>query len=280
MIALLRRRMMMVPGGSPTHPETPIKTFSGLFSCKSCGGYINASSPYKWVQSTTYFGTIIDLQGYNLTSMRITRGASTTFFRYAFLTSGIFTRNANANLCSGTTLVTNGTDIVLSVSIPSDAKYLYVYISSSGNDVSPTIELFGSLPASEYKNLTASLFTANMTIGANGTVYTGTANAPSVCCSDYLPVSEYAYNKEMQFKANSYPQGVYYYALNIAEYTTNKVFIKRGNYTLVPFTQALSPECGFVRILAVCDDENEQGINITSVLFDNDDIQVKGTNIS
>lgn len=241
---------------------------------------MNASSPHKWFSSTTYYGTIIDIQGYNLTKAVFTRGSSTDFFRYAFLTSGTFTANAVPSFCSGTSLVTNNTDETLEVNIPSDAKYLYVYTYSNGNNVSPTIDLYGSLPAHDMKNLPASLFTANMTIAANGAVYTGTKNAPSICCSDYLPVSQYSYNKEMQFKANGYPQGVAYYALNVAEYTTSKVFIRRDTYTLVPYSQTLAPECGFVRILAVCEDANEQGINITSVLFDNDDIQVKGTNIS
>ena len=284
MSLILRRNILLAGSGGVTPPtppvETPILTLTGLFSCKSCGGMIQTSSPFKWSSSTKWYGTIIDLQGYNLTKIKITRGESTDFFRYAFLTSGTFTANAVPSFCSGTSIVTNNTDPILEVVPPADAKFMFVYINSNGVDVSPTIDLFGSLPTSEMKNLQASLFTANMTIGTNGSVISGTSNAPAICCSDYLPVSQYSYNKEMQFTANGYPQGVYYYALNVAEYTTNKVFIRRNTYTLVPYTQSLSPECGFVRVLAVCDDENEQGINITSVLFDNDDIQVKGTDIS
>ena len=283
MCLILRRNILLAQGEvtPPTPPvETPILTLSGLFSSKSCGGAMNGSSPYKWFSSTTYYGTIIDLQGYNLTKAVFTRGSSASLFRYAFLTSGTFTANAVPSFCSGTSLVTNNTDETLEVNIPSDAKYLYVYTYSNGNNVSPTIDLYGSLPAHDMKNLPASLFTANMTISTTGAIISGVNNAPEICCSDYLPVMEYSYNKEMQFKANSYPQGVYYYFINVAEYTTSKVFIKRNSYEIVPFTQKLSPECGFVRIMVVCKDQNQDGITINSVLFDNDNIQVKGTDIS
>lgn len=285
MDALLRRRIMMMAGGGvpPTPPDPPVVTTSftmasaDLFAGKTCGGYINITSG-KWVSNSTYRGVIIDLRGYEGGQITFTRAADATMIRYAYLTASTFQSNSLPAYSASegyTSQITNDIDLQFVETIPADAHYMYVYVKSSSTNVAPTIEVSGAFQSKDV-DLPASLFETNTTIGANGSVYTG-SSAPTVVCTGYLSVADYAFCQQIQFKVNRYPSGVDTYRLNVAEYTTGQTFIRRDTYTDAPYTQQLAPECAFVRIMVVCKAAGEE-LSGDVVRFDNNDIQVSAIN--
>lgn len=273
--AYLGSNLVYEAGGAPTPPAPSVSftmTSADLFAGTSCGGFINASTG-RWGRSTTYYGVIIDLQGYEGGQIKFTRAANSTIIRYAYLTDGTFTHYSFPSFSAEagyTGQISNDTDTAITETIPSDAHYMYIYVYSSGTNVAPTIVISGRFESLDV-NLPASLFATNTTIGADGKVYTG-SSAPSIVCSGYLSVADYAFCQGLQFKVNNYPSGVDQLSINVAEYTTNQTFIRRDTYTDAPYTQQLRPECAYVRIMVVC---KNGGADLSGdvVRFDNDDIQ-------
>lgn len=112
-----------------------------------CGGYINVSTK-KFVDSSTYYGIIMDLRDYQGWRLNMTFRTST--LRYAFLTSRVHINNEAPSYCSGCTLVSSSTDVL--ATIPSDCKYIYIYVNSDGTNVSPaSIQATGTYLVSQWE---------------------------------------------------------------------------------------------------------------------------------
>lgn len=264
----------------PEPPEPPSSTTSftisssDLFGGKTCGGFINTSTK-KWSTSTTYYGVIMDIRGFEGGTVSFVRASSATLVRYAFLSASTYQNNTIPSFSSGTTQETNDTDVSFTVTIPADGHYLYVYTYSSKTNVAPTTTISVDV-GSKYVNLESSLFDTNTTIGTNGTVYTGN-DAPYAVCSSYLAVSEYAYCQEANVIVNGLPSGVDNYTIAIAEYTANQKFIRRDAYTVPPFTVSLNPACGYVRFIVVCQ-QNGQDMSGDVIRFSGNMLQVETIN--
>lgn len=289
MDALLRRRIMMMAGSSPTPPgptpptDTLIMSSAELFAGKSCGGFIHQTTA-KFTINSTWYGILLDIGGLEGSSITFTRATEATLIRYAYLTSSSLVSETVPLFSSEagyTGLITNNNDTTISETIPSDAQYLYVYTYSSGTNVAPTISIEGTY-SSQQVSLNPSMFTPNMTISPTGQVVTGSSSAPAQCCTSYLPVHEYCYLQQAEFVINGLPSGVGRYMICVVEYGTGyqgQFFIRRDAYTPAPFTQELAPECTHVRIIVVCQDSNNTDIPTTEVLFDDNMIQtVKSIN--
>ena len=276
--AYLGTQLVYQRGSGPVVSTVLSISSTELFGGKSIGGYIDTSSK-KWANSTTYYGVVIDLNGYEGYSIKFTRSESWTAIRYAYLSASTYSNGGTPSYASGCSLVNDTTNSVINEIIPQDGHYLFVYVKSSSTNVAPAVEISGLPLTALNRNLEASLFSTNTTIGTNGTVYTGSTNAPTQVCSGYLPVSEYSYGKAIQFIVNAVPSGYYDYRICVAEYTVNKGFIRRGDYGTAPFTYQLKPETGWVRIIVVVRIDASTNASGNVVRFDNDMLQTKGTNI-
>lgn len=291
MDALLRRRIMMMAGSSPTPPGPPTPTqetitmsSADLFAGKSCGGFLNTTSPYVFKTSGTWYGVLIDVGSFAGKAITFERASTSTLIRYAYLTSSTLVNNVAPSYSTEigyTGIINNSTDTTIAETIPSDAQYLYVYTRSNGTNVAPTITIEGTY-SSQQVSLNPSMFTPNMTIATTGKVVTGSSSAPAQCCTDYLPVHDYGYLQQVEFVINGLPSGVGRYMICVVEYTSGlngQIFIRRDTYTAAPFTQTLAPECTHVRVIVVCQDSNNTDIPTTEVLFDDNMIQtVKSIN--
>jgi len=100
----------------------------------SCGGTI-LSSTKKWMASANYYGTLIDVSEFVGKQIEIV--ANDAASDYAFLKEGFSAGNA-ASFASGNNAVyTIASGRKICVTIPSDAKYLYVYIKSGSSYYTP-----------------------------------------------------------------------------------------------------------------------------------------------
>lgn len=112
-------------GGSPIPIAIP----------PSCGATINNEN--KWFVSSNYYGGLVDVTNYRGYTARILANPS-VHSSYAFLKSGVSGGNT-PNYATGysqPSSIPAGTEV--SVVIPSDAVYLYVYLQSPGTDFRPT----------------------------------------------------------------------------------------------------------------------------------------------
>ena len=255
-----------------------------MFASGSCGGYIDATSPYKFLTSTQYVGIIIDVQRYRGMKVTVTKG-SNAVARFAILKTKTLTNNTAPTFSTATGFTglishswgTNETEFEFT--IPSDAAVMYVYTYNSSYPNTPmchTMEIHGVPQPAVMKNLTADLFATNTTIGNDGTVYTGAANAPTTVCSDYLNTNNYCRLGVASFIKNNIPIGVDEISVNIAEYDPNKLFIKRESFHTIPREYTLAPSCKFIRVIVVCVDANGDNMSGDVVRFDGDDIQIVG----
>ena len=259
----------------------------------SCGAYIANSGQYlnKWTTSTTYYGIILDVRQYQGMTLRFARRGGSNWMRFALLTSPTVTNHASPSYISDegyTTLVQHDYaegDTYFDLVVPASASYIYIYTySSSGATYAGPggITVLGTPPTSEMKDMEASLFSTQTSIGDNGAVYTG-SSASAVVCTGYLSANEYGYLGVMKFlHNNAYPEGVTRFRTNIAYYDPNKRFIKRDSYKNISddistaYEYILPPSCGFVRVM-VTQLNGDTQLSGDTIRFDNDDIQSKGT---
>ena len=262
----------------------------------SCGAYIGTSGQYlnKWTTSTTYYGIILDVRQYQGMTLRFARREGANWMRFALLTSPTITNHASPSYISDegyTTQVQHDYaegDTYFDLVIPASASYLYIYTfsNSGGTYTGPGgIMVMGTMLTSEMKDMEASLFSTQTSIGDNGTVYTG-SSASTVVCTGYLSANEYGYLGVMKFlHNNAYPEGVTRFRTNIAYYDPNKKFIKRDSYKNISddistaYEYILPPSCGFVRVM-VTQLNGDTQLSGDTIRFDNDDIQSKGTTTS
>lgn len=259
----------------------------------SCGAYIGTTGQYlnKWTTSTTYYGIILDVRQYQGMTLRFARREGSNWMRFALLTSPTVTNHASPSYISDegyTTQVQHDYeegDTYFDLVIPASASYLYIYTfsNSGGTYTGPGgITVLGTMPTSEMKDMEASLFSTQTSIGDNGTVYTG-SSASTVVCTGYLSANEYGYLGVMKFlHNNAYPEGVTRFRTNIAYYDPNKRFIKRDSYRNISddistaYEYILPPSCGFIRVM-VTQLNGDTQLSGDTIRFDNDDIQSKGT---
>lgn len=274
-----------IPGNLIVGDPTIIAwTSSEIFNCTRINGYIDTSTNV-WKTSNVYRGVLIDVRGYQGCKVRFTRSASWTGVRYAFLRSfgnATITNNqtiAFSQVAGYTTQITNSTDTEFDVVIPSDAVYMYVYSYSSGTNTAPGIAIKGVGPNSKAVNLVSSLFTANKTIGTDGTVYTG-SDAPNNWTTTTVQfVHDVSYKWQLSQILNSLPSGFSDIYIGIGEYSAAKQWIRRVGYSEIPDDFTLTADVCFVHIIMYGHDANGNAIAISSVPIDGDEIQVIGTEI-
>lgn len=105
------------------------------------GTIANASNSYIIVPDP-YYGSIIDIQGTVFDSVYLAKNASGCQLGYTFLTDELKLDNIPAYATGYTHVIWNDSDSV-TLTIPSDAKYLYVYYMSPGEPSLPsTIRFF------------------------------------------------------------------------------------------------------------------------------------------
>lgn len=250
-------------------------TSAQVFAGGSIGGYINTSTG-KSATSGNYYGIVISVDGYQGGTMKFTRASGASFFRFAFLkTCSAWSNGGTLDYsdATGYTSQVQVDDSTSEVVIPSDTCFVYVYTYSSGANMAPDIELWGLQHSSTMFSLEASLFTANKTIGANGTEYTGN-NAKTICCTtNQLAINQCTFNYQLSGIVNAYPSQFDTIEINVATYTARKTFIKRYDYARLPTSYTLAPGECYVHIM-VAGSKNGTAVEISSVLFDNDDIQL------
>lgn len=96
-------------------------------------GYINSSNIYKTsTNSAPYYSAYVPLSS-NLASIKVVAGLANT--KIAFLTIEGVTNNVTPPFSSGTTPTTISAGNTQTFNVPSDAKYLYVYLGTLSNDV-------------------------------------------------------------------------------------------------------------------------------------------------
>lgn len=263
-------------------PVTLSWTSAQVNAAQSTKAYIDTSTNV-WKTSNTYTGVLIKCDFWRGKKIKFTRSANWTGIRYAFLRSFQGTAITNNMVVyfsqqqGYTTQITNTTDAELEETVPSDAVYMYVYAKSSSINAAPSIDWKGALPTMQLRDLTASLFTANKTIGADGTVYTGTDVVAGVCCTtSRVDVSAFARLFKFGQILNRIPDIYETMKVNIAEYTATGAFLRRQSYELVPHEFALSPATASFHIM-LSGQINNVDVSITSVPFDGDDIQAIGT---
>lgn len=263
-------------------PVTLSWTSAQVFAAQSTKAYIDTSTNV-WKTSTTYTGVLIKCDFWRGKKIRFTRSASWSGVRYAFLRSFQGTTITNnmaisfSQQAGYTAQITNTTDEVFEVTVPSDAVYLYVYAKSSSTNVAPSIDWKGALPTVQYRNLEASMFTANKTIGTDGTVYTG-SSAPVTCCTtSRVDVSTFARLFTFGQILNRLPE-IYtdLMSITIAEYTATGAFLRRQAYAQLPSDFNLSPATSSFHIM-MSGKTNGVDVEISAVPFDGDDIQAIGT---
>ena len=265
--------------GGVAPPATATLSMTDFASAKTCGGYIDTSTG-KAKTSTTYYGTLVSIDGFQGQTISITPGADWSGnVRFAFLRTMPTSWTNNATLYystqAGFTSQITTTDNPYTATIPSDAVCLYVYRYSNKINTAPaSIEITGTKLTSLHRDLPASIFVAGKSVSDTGSY----VDATSVCCSGYLDVATYSYYKAAQFVLNNMPEDATSVRVNIAEYTSRKTFIRRQSYEAMPVTKSLRSETVYIRLMI--DKMNGSGaIPISSVWFDDDDIQVIGTNI-
>ena len=123
--------------------KTSVASSVNVAALESCGGSINNSTK-KWVSVSGYYGTLIPIAGAVSVAIKAnnTRGAS-----YTFLKSG-FSLGNDADFATGYDSIKNvSTGAEKTVTVPSDAVYLYIYLQSPGgaNYRPQSITIFSSL---------------------------------------------------------------------------------------------------------------------------------------
>ena len=241
----------------------------------SIGGYIDTSS-YTKKTSGSYYGIVIDVDGYQGCKIKFTRASAVAFFRFAFMKScADWTNNGAVDYSSqsGYTSLVEVRDTSAEAIIPADTKYVFVYTYSSGTNYAPGIEISGTPHSSTTMSLAGSLFTANKTIGANGVVYTGT-NAKAVwCTTNQLPVKSSSLDYLLSAVALHIPSQFDRMEINIAAYTATMEFSKRYNYTALPATFELSPGECFIHIM-MTGVKNGAAVEISSVPIGENDVRL------
>lgn len=262
-------------------PVTLSWTSAQVYAAQSTKAYIDTSTNV-WKIHNEYTGVLIKCDFWRGKKIKFTRSANWTGIRYAFLRSFQGTTITNDMVVyfsqqpGYTTQITNTTDVELEETVPSDALYMYVYAKSSSLNAAPSIDWKGALPTAQYRNLEASLFTANKTIGSDGMVYTG-VDAPAVCCTtSRVDVSTFARLFKFGQILNRVPDVYERMKTNIAEYTATGAFLRRQSYAQVPHEFSLSPAAASLHIM-LSGQVNGVDVPIESVPFDGDDIQAIGT---
>lgn len=262
-------------------PVTLSWTSAQVNAAQSTKAYIDTSTNV-WKTSNTYTGVLIKCDFWRGKKIKFTRSPNWTGIRYAFLRSfqgTTITNNMTVYFSQQpgyTAQITNNTDVELVETVPSDAVYMYVYAKSSSINTAPSIDWKGALPTLQYRNLEASLFTANKTIGADGTVYTGTNAKAISCTTSRVDVSTFARLFKVSEILNRIPDIYDTMMINVAEYTATGDFLRRQSYSLIPTPFDLSPACASFHIM-ISGQVNGVDVPIESVPFNGDDIQVIGT---
>lgn len=105
-------------------------------SIPSCGGGIQTNTG-KWVSNSEYYAGLVDVENYRKEKIVLIGGNVTSNACYTFTTEGISIGNTPSYATgygAPRTLVANKR---VTLVVPSDAKYLYVYLQSPGVDYRP-----------------------------------------------------------------------------------------------------------------------------------------------
>ena len=253
-----------------------------LYACSKINGYID-NSTNVWKTSSTYQGMLIDVRGLQGCTIRFSRSSYWTAVRYAFLRSfdnAQITNNQSIDFSqvSGyTAQINNSTDDEFDESIPSDATYLYVYTKSDTIITAPGITISGTAPSQKITNLTAPLFTANKTIGTDGTIYTGSSAPNNWCTTTQMALADVAHLWQSSFIVNSVPDGFDVLRVGIGLYSASKQWIRRLDYETIPAEISLSPDVCFVHLSMYGRYSGGDAVPISTVPIDGDDVQVVGT---
>ena len=248
-------------------------TAAELFAGKSVGGYIDVSTNKKRT-STNYWGIVINVDGLQGKTVKFTKHYS--FFRFAFMKScGAWTNNGSISFsdATGYTAQVESNADTLSVEIPADTKYIYVYTTYNQNtNTAPDIEITGTAETSKTILLAASLFTANKTIGSNGTVYTGENAKAPFCTTNPLNVASDTFLHEVNLAVATMPAIYDSMKFALALYTATGTFIERVGYNSIPDSIVLGPDVDTFHLIMTgyLDGVN---VEISSVPIGDNDIQ-------
>jgi len=249
-------------------------TAAELFAGKSVGGYIDVATNKKKT-STNYWGIVINVDGLQGKTVKFTKHYS--FFRFAFMKScGAWTNGGTISFsdATGYTAQVESNADTLSVEIPADTKYIYVYTTYNQNtNTAPDIEITGTAETSKTILLAASLFTANKTIGSNGTVYTGNDAKTVFCTIDPLRVETYSFLHDVAVTLANMPAAYDLMAFAVAQYTASNKFIKRVGYTDIPDSIELDPAADTFHLMMFGSLNGDQ-VEISSVPIGDNDIQL------
>lgn len=134
----------------------PLISNVDISTLTSCGGTMTGD-PKAWLASTGYEGALIDLTSYKLFNrVTITTNANGRGTDVAFTTAG-FSAGTAVSFATGwttsETIPAPGTPTKYTYDIPSDAKYLYVYLHSGDTDYTPSAIQFSVQAVSVTENI-------------------------------------------------------------------------------------------------------------------------------
>ena len=260
-------------------------TSSQLHSCSMINGYIDISQNV-WKTSSSYQGVLINVLPFAGNKIIFTRSSTWEGVRYAFLRAfgnSTITNNlavSFSQIQGYTAQITNTTDVTFEETIPSDAVYMYVYVKSANINTAPDLVIKGHRPAQENFNLAANLFTANKTIGTDGTVYTGASTAPNNWATTASKaVHTVSHLWKINQILNTLPSGFSDLYIGYGLYSASKQWIRRVGYDVVPTEVTLTPDVCFINIIMYGHDSTSAAIPISSVPIDGDNVQLIGTDI-
>ena len=253
-------------------------TSAQLFAGKSIGGFIKTDTQKKGT-STIYWGVVFCVKGLQGNTIRFTRAAEKNFIRFAFMKScDNWNNNTSVDYSSadGFTAQVQVNAETYETVIPADTNFVYVYTTnteSTNRNFAPGVEIMGTPISSKTIFLAASLFTANKTIGNDGTVYTG-QYAPTVwCTTNRIGVDIYTMLYNLSVDAVNVPVQFDTLDAAFALYTATGEFIERIAYNGLPRSIDLDPSaCSFH--LMMVGRINGTAQNISSVPISDNDVQL------
>ena len=120
--------------GTYKYPKNLVKKLPGTI----------ASIDNVYIEASGYYGAVVSLNGIDYDTVTLTPSANYKEFSYAFLTE-LPTLGKVAPFCEGYyEPIIPGNRMPVTVSIPDDAKYLYVYYESKGVNYLPSSIVFSN----------------------------------------------------------------------------------------------------------------------------------------
>ena len=160
---------------------------NGSLGVSLFGYYINVNS---WVAGNDNYNSVVIAREYFMSDIiEITPHTPDKFARYAFLRSD---RTDVVDFCNGTTLKQTEIGQRVTVKIPNDCKFIYLYARTNGEDITPIIISSASVKKN-YDNITDVFGDINgvLSFEENKGIFNGEVlNSELWCLSDKLSVKE------------------------------------------------------------------------------------------